>query len=231
MTDRHERHAQRLGGIVHLALHLERHAARAFVQDGVFGRVVEEARHGDALLQADGEDVAPFVLGVPAARPLDDVRDVDGFEPAQEVRVGGVLGAHLAQAVGVDDLLAEGAAAEVGALRDVEDAAVGGFVDCAAVDGPEAAEDTEETAFAAAVGADYEEVVAGADREGEGFDEDVAVWRDDGDGDEFDVVAFDGGAARREDGCVFGCPCRGYELFLETTGLYVVHHVEKRCYS
>ena len=36
---------------------------------------------------------------------------------------------------------------------------------CAAVDGPEAAEDAEERGFAAPVGADYEEVVAGLDGE------------------------------------------------------------------
>lgn len=207
MTDSHQRHAQRFSRIVHFAFDLERDAAGAFVQDGVLGRVVEEPRHGDALLEADGEDVAPFVLGVPAAGPVDDVSDVDGVEPAEQIGVGDVLGAHLAQAVGVDDLLAEGTAAEVGPLRDVEDVAVGWFVHGAAVDGPQAAEDAEEAAFAAAVGADDEEVLAGADGEGEGFDEDVAVGGDDGDGDEFYAGAFDRGAAGGEYGCVLGCFC------------------------
>ncbi len=207
MADRHQRHPKRLRCLVHLPFDLERHAAGAFVQDGVLWRVVEEARHGDALLEADGEDVAPFVFGVPAARPVDDVSDVDGVEPVQQVGVGDVLGAHLAQAVGVDDLLTEGAAAEVGPLRDVEDVAVWRFVHCAAVDGPQAAEDAEEAAFATAVGADDEEVLTGADGEGEGFDEDVAVWRDDGNGDEFYAGAFDRGAARGEYGCVLGCFC------------------------
>ena len=72
-------------------------------------------------------------------------------------------------------MLAEGAAGEVGALRDVEDIGVRGFFNGAAVDGPETAEDAEEGGFAAAVGADDEEVVGGLEGEGEGFDENVAI--------------------------------------------------------
>jgi hypothetical protein len=77
-------------------------------------------------------------------------------------------------------LLTEGAARKVGALGEVEDGAKGRFVDGAAVDGPEAAEDAEEGRLAAAVGADDEEMVAVLEGEGEGFDEDVTVGRDDG---------------------------------------------------
>ena len=152
--------------------------------------MVEEPGHRNALLEADGEHIAPFVFGVPATGPVDDVRYVDSFEPLQEVGVRHVLGTHLAEAVGVDDLLAECATGEVRALRDVEDGAVRGFVHRTAVNGPEAAEDAEEAAFTAAVGADDEEVVTWVDGEGELRDEDVAVWGDDRDVDEFDVRAF-----------------------------------------
>lgn len=185
MTHRHQRHPQPLRRLVHLFFDLQRHAAGAFVENGVARRVVEESRHGDALLQADGEDVAPLVRGVPASRPLDKMCDIDRGQPVQQIGVCDALGAHLPHAVRVDDLLAEGAAGEVGALRDVEDGGGGGFVHGAAVDGPEAAEDAEEGGFAAAVGADDEEVVGGGDGEGEGGDEDVAVWGDDGDVCEF----------------------------------------------
>lgn len=80
--------------------------------------------------------------------------EVEDAEDGEEVGVGYSLGAHDAEGVGVDDLLAEGARGEVGSLGHVEDLREGGFADCAAVDGPEAAEDAEEGGLAAAVGAD-----------------------------------------------------------------------------
>ena len=189
--------------------------------------MVEEPGHGDALLQADGEDGRPFVFGVPAGGAVgDDVGDVDGGEVAVQVGVCGSLGAHLPEGVRVDDLLAEGAAGEVGSLGDVEDGGVGGFADGAAVDGPEAAEDAEEGGFAAAVGADDEEVRTGVDGEGEGAHEDVAVWGDDGHRGEFDGGAFDGGASALEYGGVgreFG---GGDEFLFEMAGLDVVDYGE-----
>lgn len=123
-------------------------------------------------------------------------------------------------------MLAEGAAGEdVRALRDVGDvgAGAGGFADGAAVDGPEAAEDTEEGGFAAAVGADDEEVGARLDGEGKGGDEGVAVWGDDGDGVELDGGTLDGFAALLEHGGVGG---RG-ELLFEVAGLDVVDYREE----
>jgi len=63
-------------------------------------------------------------------------------------------------------------------LRNVEDVAKRGFTDGATVDGPEAAEDAEEGRFAAPVGADYEEMVAGTEGEGEGADKYIAVGGD-----------------------------------------------------
>ena len=227
MRHRHQRHAQTLGRVVHGFFNLQCHGRRALVQNRVLGRVVEEPGHGDALLQADGERRRPFVLGVPAGGPVDEVRYVDGLEPTEEVRIRDALGAHLPYGIRVDDLLAEGAAGEVGPLRDVEDGAVGRFADGAAVDGPQAAEDAEQGGFAAPVGADDEEVRAGADGEGEGGDEHVAVWGDDGDGGEFDVGAFDGDAAALEDGGVGGGFGGGDEVLFEMAGLDVVDYGEQ----
>ena len=176
MTNRHEGNPQRLGILIHDLFRLKRHGAGALIQDGISRTMVEQPRHGDALLQAAREDIAPLCLGVPALGvELDEVLEVEDAQDAHEIGVGDVLGAHGADSVGVDDLLAEGAAREVWALGDVEDVAEGGLVDGAAVDGPEAAEDAEEGGLAAAVGADDEEVVALLEGEGEGFDEDVAV--------------------------------------------------------
>ena len=190
--------------------------------------MVEEARHGDALLQADGEGRRPFVFGVPAAGSVVDyVRYVDGFEPLGQVRVRDALGAHLPYRVRVDDLLPEGPAGEVGALRDVEDGGVGRLAHGAAVDGPEPAEDPEEGGLAAAVGADDQEVRAGADGEGEGADEDVAVGGDDGDRGEFDVGALDGFASAFEHGGVFGRLGGGDEFLFEMPSLDVVDYGEQ----
>ena len=60
-------------------------------------------------------------------------------------------------------------------MGNVKDVAEGWFVDGAAVDGPEPAENAEERGLAAAVGPYDEKVVAVLEGEGQGFDEDVSV--------------------------------------------------------
>jgi hypothetical protein len=86
--------------------------------------------------------------------------EIENAENIEEIVVRDSLCAHGADGVGVDDLLAERAGAEVGTLRDVEDLGERWFADCATIDGPEAAKDTEERGFAASVRADYQDVVA-----------------------------------------------------------------------
>jgi hypothetical protein len=180
VTDSHQGDAQRLGILVHDLLHVERHTAGALVQDGVPRLMVKETGHGDALLETTGEDVTPLGFGVPAfGVELEDILEVEDAQNGEKVSVGDALGAHSADAVGVDDLLTEGAAGEVGALGDVEDIGEGGLVDGAAVYGPETAEDAEEGRFATAVGADDEQMVALFERERECLDEDIAVGGDD----------------------------------------------------
>ena len=188
--------------------------------------MVEEAGHGDALLQAGGEDITPFLVGVPAARTVNDLRDGNGFEEGEEVGVGGAFAVHFAQGVGIYDLLAQGAAAEVGPLGDVEDGARGGFADGTAIDGPEAAEDAEQGGFAAAVRANDEEMVTGLDGKVEGAYEDVAVGGDNRDVDEFNIKALDDGATAGEDRGVGGVG-GAHEAFLEVASGDIVHDFEE----
>ena len=119
-------------------------------------------------------------------------------------------------------------------MRDIEDIGVWRFFDGAAVDGPETAENAEKGGFAAAVGADDEEVVGGLEGEGEGFDEGVAIWRDYWDVDKFDIGGFDGGAAAGEDrgvgiGGVAVIVVRGGgdDLLFEFAGLNVIDYGEE----
>lgn len=180
MRHRHERDAQCLGIVIHDLLRFKCHAARALIQDGIAGLMVEQPGHGDALLEAARQNIAPLGLGVPPFRvELEQVLEVEDLEDGEQVGVADALGAHGAQAVRVDDLLAQGSPREVGTLRDVKDVGKGRLVDGAAVDGPETAEDAEEGGLAAAVRADDEEVVTCSELEGEGFDKDVAVGGDD----------------------------------------------------
>ena len=94
MTHRHQRHPPPLRRLVHLPFDLECHGRGAFVQDGVAGRVVEEARHGEALLDADAKDVGPVFRTIPAGGAIEQVGDVDYVEEGEEVGVGDVLGVH-----------------------------------------------------------------------------------------------------------------------------------------
>ena len=109
-------------------------------------------------------------------------------------------------------------------MGDVEDGGVRGFADGAGVDRPKAAEDAEEGGFAAAVGTDDEEVGARLDGEGEGGNEGIAVWGDDGDGGELDGGARDGLAAGFEEGGICG---GGDEFLFEVVGLDVVDYGEE----
>jgi hypothetical protein len=52
---------QLLGLVVQFRLHVHAHCAGALVQDGEEGPVVEESRHGHALLLPAGKDVCPVV--------------------------------------------------------------------------------------------------------------------------------------------------------------------------
>lgn len=96
--------------------------------------------------------------------------EIKNAENIEEIVVRDSLCTHGADGIRVDNLLAERAGTEVGSLGDVEDLGEGWFADCAAVDGPEAAEDAEEGGLAAAVGTDYQDVVASLHGKGESSD-------------------------------------------------------------
>lgn len=57
--------------------------------------------------------------------------------------------------------------------------------------------------------------------------ENIAVRRNDGNVNEFDVCAFDRGAAAGEDGCMFcgGSGGGGNKFLFEFAGLDIIHHV------
>ena len=76
---------------------------------------------------------------------------------------------HVHFRVGVDDLVAERADTEVGALREEHDAVsadCAGPGDEAAVDGPQTCDEARDAGFAGAVGAGNQEVLAGVDDKG-----------------------------------------------------------------
>lgn len=107
--DGHERDAQALGVLVHDAFHVERHGARALVQDGEAWAVVEAAGHGNALLEPSGKHVAPLGLGVPALRVQGhEMFELQHAENGQQVVVRDAPCRHLPAGVGIDDLLAQG---------------------------------------------------------------------------------------------------------------------------
>ena len=85
--------------------------------------------------------------------------EIENAENIEEIVVRDSLCAHSADGIRVDDLLAERAGTQVGSLGDVEDLGKWWFADCAAIDGPEAAEDTEERGFTASVRTDYQDVI------------------------------------------------------------------------
>lgn len=117
--------------------------------------MVQQPRDGEPLLLAAAEHVLPLLARVPAALALGEVAEPRLVERALEVMLRLALLAHVALAVGVDDLVAQGADAEVRSLRQEHDAVLAvvlGSADQAAVDGPEAGDDAGDGALAYAVG-------------------------------------------------------------------------------
>jgi len=120
--------------------------------------MVEETREAHALLLATAEDVLPLLAGVPTALAVGEVTEAGFLEDMLEIVLGLALLAHVVLVVGVDDLVAEGADAEVGALGEEHDAVLAGLLgaaDEASIDGPEAGEDSRDGRFSDTVGARY----------------------------------------------------------------------------
>lgn len=69
--------------------------------------------------------------------------ETENLEHGEEIRIRDTFGAHLAKGVGVDNLLPEGAAREIRALRNVEDGMEGWLVDRASIDRPETTKNAE----------------------------------------------------------------------------------------
>jgi hypothetical protein len=75
--------------------------------------------------------------------------------------------------------LAQGAAREIRALRDVKNGTEGRLVDGAAIDRPKTAQDAKERRLAATIGADDKQMIAVLKVEGQSLDKNVAVGGDD----------------------------------------------------
>src|ERR1700760_2158229 len=103
------------------------------------------------------------------------MRNIQRLQNAQQIRFRSAALAHLPHRVRIDDLLAQRAMRQVRALGDVEDVLKRRLDNRAAVDRPQAAEDAEQAALAAAVGPDDEQVGAALDGKGEREYEYVAV--------------------------------------------------------
>ncbi|WAQ88424.1 hypothetical protein PtA15_9A551 [Puccinia triticina] len=82
--------------------------------------MVVESADGEPLLITAAERILPFPDDVPAALALEDGVQVDDGEDAEEVVVGDAAGGHVCARVGIDELVAQGAQGEVGALGDIE---------------------------------------------------------------------------------------------------------------
>jgi hypothetical protein len=156
--------------------------------------MIEQARNPHALFLAAAKYVFPHFLRIPAALAVGDVSELSFLENLGEFKVATPSVFHVNGGVWVDDLVAEGTSGEVRALRkehDAVDAVGAGPRDEAAVGGPEACDDAGDGAFADAVGARDEEVLARVDNEGEGFDEVVATHGVEGGGDDGYVLETD----------------------------------------
>ena len=64
MRDSHQRDTKPFCFLVHHLLGLRCDTASTFVEDSIFGTMVEEAGSGNALLIAHGEDRSPFRLDI-----------------------------------------------------------------------------------------------------------------------------------------------------------------------
>jgi hypothetical protein len=125
--------------------------------------MIQQSRNPHALLLAAAKHVFPHFLRVPAALAVRDVAELSFLEDLGEFKIAAPGVFHVNGGVWVDDLVAERAGGEVGALRkehDAVDTVGSGARDEAAVGGPETCHDAGDGAFADAVGTRNEEVFA-----------------------------------------------------------------------
>lgn len=118
--------------------------------------MIQKAREAHPLFLTAAEHILPLLPRVPPALAVGEVPQAGVVEHALEVVLRDALGPHVAVAVRVDDLVPQGADAEVGPLGEEHDAVLAvvlGAADEAAVDRPEAREDARNGRLADAVGA------------------------------------------------------------------------------
>lgn len=144
MTDRDHGDALRLHVRVEMSLDVDTDSAGAFVEDGVFGLVIDQSAHRHSLLFATAEDIVPVVLGVPAALTVDEVFESDLAEELSEVILRDVLGELILFGIWIDELVSQCSVGEVRSLRNVEDLFEWGFVQLTSINGPELSHDSEQ---------------------------------------------------------------------------------------
>mmetsp|Transcript_17651 Transcript_17651/g.68515 ORF Transcript_17651/g.68515 Transcript_17651/m.68515 type:complete len:586 (+) Transcript_17651:2604-4361(+) len=194
--DREDGDVQLLAVLVDHALRVDRHRARALVQNAKFGLVVEETGHGDALLLAAREDVLPLAHGVPSALAADEIGKVDHLHELLQVRVQLCAGRHVQR---IGDLVLQATRRKVRRLRNVEEVLLRWLRHRSAAQGPQASDHAEQARLARTVRAGDEYVGALLHSEAEVLDEEGTGRGEKVDVLEADLVSDDdlGRAARR----------------------------------
>lgn len=85
VAHRDQRDAAALHVRVQVALYVNGYSAGALVQDGVDRLVVDQTRHGNALLLATRQDIIPVVLSAPATLAADQVAQLDLLQDLLQV--------------------------------------------------------------------------------------------------------------------------------------------------
>lgn len=145
-----------LASLVQQTLDITRNGACALVNDHILGFMVQYARETHPLLLATAQHIFPLLTSVPPALAVGKITQLGLLEHALEVVFRLTLLAHVLVSVRVDDLITQGADAEVGALGQEHDAVLArrlGSADETAIDGPQAGENAGDGRLADAVGA------------------------------------------------------------------------------
>ena len=144
--------AEFLALAIEATLNVDGDGRGTFIETGILGLVVVDARDVHALFFTAREDVDPILGGIPASFTLEQVGKLSILQNNEKIVISDALALHIRKLIRIDDLIAESTNGEVGTLRDEHDILEGRTRDNTLLGGPQLVQDTEHRRFAASVG-------------------------------------------------------------------------------
>lgn len=174
---------------VEMALDVHTDGGGAFIEDGIAWFVIDKSTHGHSLLLSTTQNIVPVIAVLPSSFSVNEVCKSDLLEDLEKHVIGGTVSSALLNSMWVDYLVTEISGRQVWSLWDVEDLIEGWLMENATGDWPELSHNSEEGTLTTSVWTSDEKVHTWLDLEVHLWDQNITVWRENWDIDEFEGIA------------------------------------------